>query len=86
MMQFDFTSSGLEQFSNDCVVTRTLVDDARIGSNPIALLYQTGYLTIKGYDRDFDAYRLGFPNREVGNGFIDSLLPYFTDHRLHLHL
>ena len=78
MKQLDITSAGLEQFSNDCVVARTLVDDARLGSNPIALLYQTGYLTIKGYDRDFDSYRLGFPNREVESSFIDSLLPYFT--------
>ena len=78
MKQLDITATGLEQFSNDCVVARTLVDDARIGSNPIALLYQTGYLTIKGFDREFDAYRLGFPNREVESSFIDSLLPYFT--------
>ena len=78
MKQLNITTAGLEQFSDDRVVARTLIDDARIGSNPIALLYQTGYLTIKGYDREFDSYRLGFPNREVEAGFIDSLLPYFT--------
>ena len=78
MKQQDVTTDSLEQFSDDRVVARTLVDDACIGGNPIALLYQTGYLTIKGYDREFDSYRLGFPNREVENSFIDSLLPYFT--------
>ena len=78
MKQLDITTTSLEQFSDDQVVARTLIDDARIGGNPIALLYQTGYLTIKGYDREFDSYRLGFPNREVENSFIDSLLPYFT--------
>ncbi len=78
MKQLQITTEGLEQFSDDRVVARTLIDDARIGGNPIALLYQTGYLTIKGYDREFDSYRLGFPNREVENSFIDSLLPYFT--------
>lgn len=61
MKQLDVTTDSLEQFSDDRVVARTLVDDARIGDNPIALLYQTGYLTIKGYDREFDSYRLGFP-------------------------
>lgn len=79
MKQLNITTVNLEQFSDDQVVARTLIDDARIGGNPIALLYQTGYLTIKGYDREFDSYRLGFPNLEVENSFIDSLVPYFTD-------
>lgn len=78
MKQLDINAGGLEQLSNNSVVARSLVDDARIGGNPIALLYETGYLTIKGYDREFDSYRLGFPNKEVENSFIDSLLPYFT--------
>lgn len=47
--------------------------------NPIAVIYQSGYLTIKGYDRDLRLYRLGFPNREVEEGFMNFLLPYYTD-------
>ena len=42
--------------------------------NPIPLLYQTGYLTIKDYDRSLDSYTLGYPNKEVRTGFMDSLL------------
>ena len=42
--------------------------------NPIPLLYQTGYLTIKDYDRSLDSYTLGYPNKEVRAGFLDSLL------------
>ncbi len=42
--------------------------------NPIPLLYQTGYLTIKDYDRSLDSYTLGYPNKEVRTGFLDSLL------------
>ena len=38
-----------------------------------ALLYQSGYLTIRGYDADYGRYRLGFPNREVSSGFWNSL-------------
>ena len=34
-------------------------------TNPIPVIYQSGYLTIKGYDEEFGMYRLGFPNREV---------------------
>ena len=36
--------------------------------NPLAVIYQSGYLTIKGYDPEFMLYRLGFPNGEVERG------------------
>ena len=49
-----------------------------ISRNPIPVIYQSGYLTIKGYDKTFGLYRLGFPNKEVEEGFIKYLLPYYT--------
>jgi hypothetical protein len=42
------------------------------------LLYQTGYLTVKAYEQDEDAYVLGFPNEEVKYGFLNELLPAFV--------
>ena len=48
-------------------------------SNPIPVIYQSGYLTIKGYDEEFGIYRLGFPNREVEEGFVRFLLPYYAN-------
>ena len=47
-------------------------------TNPIPVIYQSGYLTIKGYDSRFGIYRLGFPNSEVEEGFIKYLLPFYT--------
>ena len=47
-------------------------------TNPATVLYQSGYLTIKGYDREFREYLLGFPNKEVENGFVNCLLPIYT--------
>ncbi len=41
--------------------------------NPLPILYQSGYLTIKGYDREYDEYRLGIPNQEVRRGFAECL-------------
>ncbi len=41
--------------------------------DPLAMIYQSGYLTIKGYDREDFTYTLDFPNNEVRNGFIDLL-------------
>ncbi len=45
-------------------------------SNPFPVLYQSGYLTIKNYDREYDEYTLGLPNLEVRKGFADNLYQY----------
>ncbi len=50
-----------------------------MSKNPIPLIYQSGYLTIKGYDERFGFYTLGFPNKEVEEGFTDYLLPFYTN-------
>ena len=46
--------------------------------DPIPVLYQSGYLTIKGYDPAFRLYRLAYPNGEVRYGFTESLLPGYV--------
>ena len=46
--------------------------------SPIPVIYQSGYLTIKDYDSRFENYTLGFPNREVEEGFIKFLMPFYT--------
>lgn len=45
-----------------------------ISDNSLPMLYQTGYLTIKGYNPEDDSYTLGYPNKEVKIGFIKDLL------------
>jgi len=40
----------------------------------LPLLYQSGYLTIKGYDQEDGSYTLGYPNKEVREGFLKGLL------------
>ena len=52
----------------------TYEDDA----NFIAPLYQTGYLTVKSYDRRTKSYTLGFPNLEVEQAFNLNLLPTYS--------
>ena len=47
------------------------------GTNPIPILVQSGYLTIKGYDKEFDTYHLELPNEEVKYGFLNFLSPDF---------
>ena len=68
----------LPDLTDEGVTAKTLTDVESFKDNPIAVIYQSGYLTIKGYDERFDTYRLGFPNKEVAEGFINYLVPYYT--------
>jgi hypothetical protein len=47
--------------------------------DPLPLLYQAGYLTIKDYDRELALYTLGIPNTEVRVGLLQNLLPLYAD-------
>lgn len=49
--------------------------------NAKALMYQTGYLTIKEYNRRLNEYRLGIPNKEVKEGFFRILVKYYLKYR-----
>ena len=46
-------------------------------SDPIPLFFQSGYLTITGYDPEFMVYRLDFPNKEVEQGFSRFMAVYY---------
>ena len=54
-----------------------LTDYTMESTNPVPLFYQTGYLTIKDYDKEFQSYALGYPNEEVKYGFLKSIAPYY---------
>ena len=47
-------------------------------NNPLPMIYQSGYLTIKGYDREVRLYTLRFPNDEIRYGFLNFLVPFYT--------
>lgn len=48
-----------------------------LSADPIPVFFQTGYLTIKGYDPEFRVYTLDYPNEEVKDGFLTHLVPYY---------
>lgn len=69
---------------------RLLLDGVQVGArafteyradarNPLPMIYQSGYLTIKDYEREFGLYTLSFPNDEVRYGFVNFLMPYYTE-------
>ena len=68
----------LEQLTREEATADLLGSLDAIDTNPTPLLYQSGYLTIKGYDSEFGTYRLGFPNQEVERGFSRYLFRYYT--------
>ena len=69
----------LERMAHEEMDSQVLNSIDSESTNPIPLLYQSGYLTIKGYDKEFGMYRLGFPNREVEEGFVRFLLPFYAN-------
>ena len=69
----------LEQMAHEETDAQVLNSIDSESTNPIPVIYQSGYLTIKGYDERFGIYRLGFPNREVEEGFIRFLLPFYAN-------
>jgi hypothetical protein len=49
-----------------------------IEQSPVPIIYQSGYLTIKSYDKRFGFYTLGYPNEEVEEGWANYLLPFYS--------
>ena len=72
----------LENMTREEVTADLLGSLDSINTNPLPLLYQSGYLTIKNYDPDFGTYQLDFPNGEVERGFSRFLFRYYAPVRI----
>jgi hypothetical protein len=68
----------VSNIENEISSEKELTDIDTIFREPIPVLYQTGYLTIKGYDEVLDSYILGFPNKEVEVGFFNLLMKSYS--------
>ena len=78
LVRYDYN---LEEMANVEVKEDVLNSIDSESYDPIPVIYQSGYLTIKDYDERFQLYRLGFPNKEVEDGFVQFLLPYYINNR-----
>ena len=73
------TSFDVTTLSDNVVVPAAKLNGMQdIVNKPVSLFFQTGYLTIKGYDSEYNEYRLGFPNYEVKNGFLNFIYSYYV--------
>ena len=76
LKKYNFPVSSIEGAK---VKASKLSDITNPGQNYLALLFQSGYLTIKGYEAETERYILGFPNLEVKKGFWECLYDnYFS--------
>lgn len=76
--QLQKTNYPLEEMTREGLTADTLNSIDIMDENPLPLLFQSGYLTIKSYDERFGEYHLGFPNREVEEGFTKFLYPFYA--------
>ncbi len=74
----------MQQFRTDITSMDFIVSDALAFDRPteamenaLPLLYQSGYLTIKDYDRETETFVLSIPNKEVRTGLINGLIPTY---------
>ena len=72
------TDFDLRKLDGTEATSSSLSDDRADVNNPIPMVYQSGYLTIKEYDPEFHMYTLGFPNEEVKYGFLNFVTPFYT--------
>ena len=73
------TSFDITTLSDNILIPASKLNGMQdIVNNPVSLFFQTGYLTIKDYDSEYNEYRLGFPNDEVKNGFLDFIYSYYV--------
>ena len=71
---FDYSS-----LENGIDVDSRSLEEYRLNSKePVPMLYQTGYLTIKNYEKEFNSYTIGLPNAEVKFGLYKRLLPLYA--------
>jgi hypothetical protein len=69
----------LEDMASPQVSEKVLNGIQSQSSDPIPVIYQSGYLTIVGYNPVYKLYQLGIPNKEVEDGFYNYLLPNYAN-------
>ena len=72
------TDYDLRQLDGIEVPAAALTDYRADFQNPVPIIYQSGYLTIRDYDSEFNFFRLGYPNAEVEYGWLNFITPYYT--------
>lgn len=70
MKLLSHSGESLDEMTGKWYPTQEFADYRAMIEKPLPMLYQSGYLTIKGYDPDYGTYLLDLPNNEVKDGLI----------------
>ena len=69
----------IDELTGKYYMPEQFVDYRADVEKPLPMIFQSGYLTIKDYDRDMNAFKLDFPNEEVKRGFITMLASFSSE-------
>ena len=73
------SDKNMDELAGEYYKSNVFMDYKATVEKPLPMIYQSGYLTIKGYDWDFDTFLLDFPNEEVKGGFISLLAANYLE-------
>ena len=73
----------INELINDYHFPEEFIDYKADVEQPLPMIYQSGYLTIKEYDPIMRSYLLDFPNKEVQRGFVTLIASSYLDTRTH---
>ena len=63
-------NENMNEITGKYYATKEFIDYKANVEMPLPMIYQSGYLTIKGFDMERNKFLLDFPNKEVKEGFL----------------
>ena len=75
---------GIDELTNKYYLPDEFINYKADIEYPLPMIYQSGYFTIKGYDKDSNLFLLDFPNNEVKSGFLAMVATNYLQYKLPL--
>ena len=63
-------NENMNEITGKYYATKEFIDYKANVEMPLPMIYQSGYLTIKGFDKEDNTFLLDYPNKEVKEGFL----------------
>lgn len=73
------TDENMNDITGKYYAPKNFIDYKADVEQPLPMIYQSGYLTIKNFDRDMDLFLLDYPNKEVKEGFLSMVASKYFD-------
>ena len=73
------TDEQMDDITGKFYAPKEFIDYKADVEQPLPMIYQSGYLTIKAFDMDFNLFLLDYPNKEVKEGFLTMVASKYFD-------